>query len=715
MKNNELALTHEEYMEILHEIQNQPQWRSIADKEADYADGNQLDSELLQRQKELGIPPAIEDLISPTLLSIQGYETNTRTDWRLTSGDGEHGQEVADALNYKLNQAERLSRADRACSDAFRSQIAVGIGWVEVAREQNPLKFPYTCRYIHRNEIHWDMLSTCPDLSDARWLRRQRWIHYDKIRLAFPDFNETILNEMLNGYEDVEIDGGNSTGLSNSWGVRFSTIKEEHFYNRHTKEVCISELWYKRWVKTTFLKSPTGKVVEYNAGNPNHDILISSNKVEVITANIPKMRRSYWIGDKCLLDTETPYPHQNFPYVLFIGFREDLTGIPYGLVRGMKYAQDSLNSANAKLRWGMSVVRTERTKGAVDMTDAQLRRQVARPDADIVLNREHMALAGSRFEVHRDYQLSQQHYQMLNDNRNTIRSVSGISQSFLGGGGATSGYQEAQRIEQSNQSLARLMDNFKDARTQIGELLLSLLIEDMGDRQQEIVIPPDTINEKRTIALNIPMIDEQTGLQFVENSITQTRLKVALEDVPQTQSYRSQQLTALSEAVKSLPPEYQTIALPYMINLMDMPYKDRIIEELNKVKQEQQAQQSPEMALKEREVAIKEKIADARIKALDAQAVQIGVQSAYAAMQSGATIAQMPQVAPIADEVMKSAGYTSPNPQGDDPNYPQPEPMPVAENTEQNTNPTYPPAVRRIGLGLMRGVRTRSFDDNTRF
>ena len=31
---------------ILEEIEEQPRWRSIADKEMDYADGNQLDSEL---------------------------------------------------------------------------------------------------------------------------------------------------------------------------------------------------------------------------------------------------------------------------------------------------------------------------------------------------------------------------------------------------------------------------------------------------------------------------------------------------------------------------------------------------------------------------------------------------------------------------------------------------------------------------------------------
>lgn len=721
-------LTLEEYKEILNEIQEQPDWRAIADKEADYADGNQLDGELLQKQRELGIPPAVEDLISPTILSVQGYEANIRTDWRLTSDDGESGQDVADALNFKLNQAERKSKADRACSDAFRGQIVTGIGWVEVARESNPFTFDYRCSFVHRNEIHWDMTARENDLSDARWLRRQRWIHKDKIASIFPDFAKDLSDYIGNGYyADVFIDGGHSTALGNAWGVRFPTISEEHWFNRSLNEVCVSELWYRRYAKITVLKSATGKIVEYNENSPYHNALLASGNVKAIVANVPKMRRAFWVGDKCLVDTPTPYPHDNFPYVLFVGFREDLTGIPYGLVRGMKYAQDNLNSVNSKLRWGLSVVRTERTKGAVDMTDAQLRQQIARPNADIVLNREHMALQGARFEIFRDYQLNNQHYQMLNDSRDTIQRVSGISQSFMGGGSATSGYQEQQRIEQSNQSLARLIDNFRDARTQIGELLLSLIIEDMGNRQSEITIPSNSIEEKRTIALNVPSYDE-FGYRYLTNSVSQTRLKVALEEVPQSQSFRSQQLNALSEALKSLPNEYQTVALPYMVNLMDMPYKDRIIEDLNSVKAQQAKANQPEIEMKERELAVKEKLADARIKALDAQAVQIGVQAAYAAMQSGATIAQMPQVAPIADEVMKSAGYTTPNPVGDDPNYPQPETkFGESQNSEQlavgneelsdaqNTNPTYPPTVRQSGLGLMRGIRTRSFDDNTRF
>ncbi len=77
------------------------------------------------------------------------------------------------------------------------------------------------------------------------------------------------------------------------------------------------------------------------------------------------------------------------------------------------------------------------------MTDEQLRRQVARPDADIVLDAAHMARPGARFDVKRDYELSQQHFQLISDNRAAIEQVSNITSGFQGKkGNATSGKQE---------------------------------------------------------------------------------------------------------------------------------------------------------------------------------------------------------------------------------------------------------------------------------
>lgn len=747
-------LSKEEYDEIFEEIENQPRWRAIADKESDYADGNQLDSELLKRQQELGIPPAVEDLIGPALLSIQGYEATIRTDWRVTPNGDPGGQDVADAINFKLNQAERESKADRACSAAFKSQITCGIGWVEVARDSDPFKFPYRCKTIHRNEIHWDMKATEPDLSDARWLRRQRWLSPERIALVFPDKKDLILAAGRHGSqwwqdETLTFEGGDGTGLENAWNEgRSWTMQEDRWYNPRSKELCVAELWYRRWVRVPVIKTPNGRVVEFDEDNLQHAIAVASGTAEVTQATIARVRRAYWLGPHKLHDGPTPYVHRHFPYVPFFGFIEDATGIPYGYVRSMKYAQDSLNSGLSKLRWGMSVVRAERTKGAVAMTDSQFRKQIARPDADIVLDAAHMQQPGARFEIKRDYQLTDQHYQMLNDNRASIERVSNITAGFTGRSGtATSGLQEQTQVEQSNQSLASIMDNFREARSQVGELLMSMIIRDIGEKQTEVVIEGDAITADRTVTLNAPETDPATGVAYLSNDINRTRLMVSLEDVPSTNSYRSQQLQALTEAIKPLPAEYLSAAIPFLTQLMDVPFKRDLVEAFRAVGQtptpeqiEEQTQQAIQDALakagnelKERELQIKERKADSEVKNLDAKAVQVGVQAAFAAMQAGAQIAQMPMIAPIADTIMQGAGYQRPNPMGHDPDFPTPQQAAATDirnpyvqgegaqlgseqiaelaQVNQNTSPQFPP-VPSDGQSAMQGIETADTADN---
>ncbi|OLU22964.1 hypothetical protein BVH03_22200 [Pseudomonas sp. PA15(2017)] len=742
---DELALTLDEYSEIMHEIEEQPKWRSTADKEMDYADGNQLDSDLLARQRALGIPPAVEDLIGPALLSIQGYEAETRTDWRVTPDGEVGGQDVADALNYRLNQAERHSKADAACSDAFRPQISIGLGWVEVSRESDPFKFPYRCGSVHRNEIHWDFSAQERDLSDARWVRRQRWLRPDRIARVFPDHKELIMAVGRHGsswWMDDPIgnhDGGASTGLHNAWAeARAWSVQEERWYNPTSKEVCLAEVWYRRWVDVGVITAPDGRVVEYDESNIAHQVALASGMSQYSRAVVARVRRSYWLGPHRLHDGPTPYSHRHIPYVPFWGFREDSTNVPYGYVRGMIYPQDSLNSGISKLRWGMASVRTERTKGAVDMTDAQFRQQVARVDADIVLDPVAMAKPGARFEVHRDFQLNQQQFQMMQDNRSAIQRVSAVTTGFMGKEGtATSGRQEQMQIEQSNQSLGRVMDNFRAGRMMVGEILLSMIVEDLGDKPHEIVIEGDAVREDRVVVINKPEQDP-AGYTYLSNDLQRTRLKVALEDVPSTNSYRGQQLSALSEAVKSLPPQYQAAVLPFLVSLMDVPFRRDVVEAIRAASQQESPEQIEQRIKKEvqdalarsgteakmREIDIKERKSDAEIEQIRAQSVQLGVQAAYAAMQAGVQVAQMPMIAPVADEIMKGAGYV--RKAGDDPDFPTAEATAAMNikspyiqgqgaddltQVRENTSPAHPPVPAEPGTG-MQGIETARTEDN---
>lgn len=745
-------MTREEYLAILYEIEQQPlNWRATADKEMDYADGNQLDSQLLQAMAKLGIPPAMENLIGPAIEAIQGYEVATRRDWRVMASGQPGGRDVADAISYRLNQAERTSKADKACSEAFRTQIAVGIGWVEVSRSNDPFADPYRCKGVHRNDIHWDMSSGSADPAEWRYLRRQRWLRPERLLPIFPKHADLIRAYGRDGaswwaLSSMEQFGGAATGLRTAWDeARAWTIQENRYFNATTKEVCIAEVWYRRWVDAGILESPDGRKVEYDIRNDAHNAALASGLAKYSRAVVSRIRRGYWLGPHLLADEPTPYTHRHYPYVPFFGFLEDSTGVPYGYVRDLIFQQDTLNSGTAKLRWGMSAVRTERTKGAVAMTDAQLRAQVGRLDADIVLDAQHMAMPGARFEVIRDFQLSEHQLQLLDNARQAIQRVSPAASGAMSGrrGTATSGIQEQTQVEQANQGLARMMSNFSDGRTMIGEMEMSMIVEDMGKEEQTVIIEGDAIKPDRTVVINKTETDG-AGYTYLSNDVQRTRLMVELEDVPSSAGYRSQQLNAMSEAVKSLPPQYQAAALPFLVSLMNVPFQRDLVDAIRaagaaetpeQIEQRIKNEVRDAMAragndLKAREVALKERIGEAEIKKIVGEAVQTGVQAAFSAMQAGAQVAMNPAIAPIADAIMMSSGYQRPSPAGVDPNFPVPPAgtMPPAQpalsapvvavepDVRQNTSPAFPPVPQEAmptepGSG-MSGIETPTPADN---
>jgi len=733
------ALTVDEYREIHEEIDNQPrEWRPIADREMDYAEGNQLKTELIEAQRKLGIPVAKENLIGAALEGIRGYEESTRTDWKVTANGQPGGQDVADAISFKLNEAEGNSKADDACGKAFYPQIGVGLGWVEVSKGDDPFGYPYQCLPVNRNEIHWDWSSELDDMTDARWLRRQRWMHASRLARVFPEHSELIkrFGKAGTGWwgsysgEDV---GGQSTGLNRAWDVaREWTIQEDRWHNPHNKEVCATELWYRRWVDVVVLKSPDGRVVEYDEANPAHVHAVANKLVEFRRAVVARVRRSYWLGPHVLFDGPTPYSHRYFPYAPFWGFREENTRVPFGYIRNMLDQQDTLNAGNARLRWGMSAYRVTRTKGAVAMEDEQFRRTVGRLDADIVLDPAQMAQQGAVFKVERDFQMNQQQLDMLANARAAIERVNPAAAGAFSGrrGTATSGVQEQTQVEQANQSLAHMMGNFRRGRTLVGEMLMAMIVQDLGDKPHTVVIEGDAVTEDRTVVINKPEVDPENGYTYLSNDLQRTRLMVGLEDVPSSPTYRGQQLNVLSEVAKSMPPQFQAVVLPMMASLMDMPFKRQLVQAL----QQAGAQESPEQVeqriqqavqdalakagndLKARELDMKERLTEAQIRKVVADAVQSGIAGTFAAMQAGEKIAMNPLIAPIGDIVMKQAGWRAPDPVGQDPNIPAPEQAQMVQDPgglPGDTDPLTPQAPMQPqspAIGAGQGIETLRAD-----
>ena len=575
------GLSWEQFSRITQEISEQPEWRRGADKAADYYDGNQLDAETLAELDEKGMAPLITNLIKPTVDVVLGMEAKTRSDWRVIA-DADEYQDVAEALSARLHEVERETRADRACSDAYAGQIKSGLGWVEVSRESDPFRYPYRCKFVHRRELFWDWLAQEPDLSDARYVVRKRWFDLDVVQLHFPKHKEALSAAMGRWEGNWLMAASENTDLANAFDQqRSSGIADLEWQNPSRGRICLMECWYRTHVKGRILRLPDERAVEYDPQNPMHQAVIESGMLVPESAIYARMNLSIWAGPLKLYDGRSDRPRM--PYVPFWGYREDLTGVPYGLIRSMVSPQDEFNARRRKL---MNILSGKRVIADSDALDTRVNAfsdvlaEVARPDSVIVLNPQRRN--ANAFEVQTDLGLGKEQELVMAQAQQLIQDVAGVYQAQLGkDSNATSGIAIQSLVEQGTTTLAEINDNYRYARRQTGEMIVNLIREDLTGRPVTIVVGEG--RKKRPIQLNVPAQDPVSGLPVLANDVAKSAVKVALEDTPSTPAYRAQQLQLLTQVIQAMPPQAQALMAPTFVEMSELPNRQTMADQMRKL------------------------------------------------------------------------------------------------------------------------------------
>lgn len=114
------------------------------------------------------------------------------------------------------------------------------------------------------------------------------------------------------------------------------------------------------------------------------------------------------------------------------------------------------------------------------------------------------------------------------------------------------------------------------------------------------------------------------------------------------------------------------------------PKFDALVSQIETLTSQLEQKEDPNLTL------AKIKKLEADVDKVKAESIETIVKAVYASMQAGQVVATMPQVAPVADEILAGAGYQDMG--GEDPNIPQPmgvEVPPPDINT--NTSPMNPP------------------------
>lgn len=699
---------------FLGEIRDEPRWRREADKAADYYDGLQLESEVLARMQDRGIAPLSRNLIGPTVDVVLGMEAKNRRDWKV-SGDTDGDQDVADVLNLSIKRAERSSGADRACSDAYAGQIKAGLHWVEVSRNPDPFGYRYRVRAVHRRDIHWDWRAGEPDLADARYLVRRKWFDTDVVEALFPD-RRAIIALASNGWAnwDPALWGDNALALAQSFDdeCRFS-IEALEWRDTQRSRLCLYEVWYRTWETGPVLQLPNGLVIEYDAKNVRHVTAVARGLVTPYLAPMVKVRLAWWIGPHLLADVPSPYPHNSFPYVPFWGYREDRTAVPYGLVRRMMSPQDEVNARLTKMDWLLTAKRIIMDDDALSLTMTldQLVDEAGRADAVLLTNPNRLNRTRDSFRVEADRELSQQQFNVLKDAQEAVQNTGGVYQAMLGkvDSSADSGIAIASLVEQGATTLAEINDNYRYGRQKVGELLLSLVKQDLA-RSGEQTFEVERQGRKVPVIIN-QLLKDPNGITYKSNDIAATKARMELTEVLDTPSYRAQQLKELREMTKGLPEEIQLAVADLIFQASDLKQRHEIADRISQVTGFGAKQDDPatiaanDAKKKQQELEVQrltlevEKLA-AQVDKLRAETATKNVEGQYSAVQAANTLAMNPGAAPLADSMLKSGGYKD---HDAPPIVPTPEAGVVGLPMPTNTNPMTP---ANPGVGLAAGIET---------
>ena len=573
---------------MLNEIAKQPVWRDEAQMAAAYYDGKQLSPEVMAALKERGQAPLVFNLVGPTIDAVLGIEAKTRTNW-IVRPDDDASVDVAEALNEKLNEESRISLADRACADTYAAQVKTGLGWVEVNRNTDPYDAPYRVNYVSRNEISWDWHAKRPDLRDSRYLVRERWLDEDRALLAFPG-HDHLIRMAVNGWRSW--DGTWTDGkehqmveLLHAYSESQETVlDEETWFDWERRRVRVFEVWYRAYERGVVLKLSDGRVIPYNKGNPLHQIALAHRTAKPITGVFPKMRLSYFMGCHRIIDIPSPLPHDNFPYVPFWGFREDGTGIPYGLVRRMMSPQDEVNARRSKMMWLLSAKRVIMDKDATTMDIEEVTDEVQRPDGVITLNPNRQHRDQHSFKIEQDFQLASQQFEIMVEAQRMIQDTAGVYSALMGkqDGGADSGVAIASLVEQGSTTLAELNDNYRFGRRLVGEHLLALINEDIGRNEMEVAVGTQKPEKTKMISLNSPGTDS-FGNKTINNDVYRSKTQVALDDIQATAGYRAQISNRLFELAATLPDDVKVAVLDIVVDSTDIPQREEMVKRIRKV------------------------------------------------------------------------------------------------------------------------------------
>lgn len=304
---------------------HQHEWKNDAYEDFAFRDGQQWDSEdvaILEQQKR---PVVTFNRCSPIIESIVGHEVGNRQEVRYfprTMGDRAANEVYTEGARWVRQECD----AEDEESEAYKDSITCGMGWTEyrVEYDEEP-DGKIVIERVSPLEMKWDPSSRKQNLVDANWILREKWMDVDEARERWPE--KDIL---LDGVQEEDRTFLDEHDATESWKYE----NDQRWYDKTEKKVRVIQFQERE-------REDYYRVMDPQTGQP---VDLSPERFEALEfeGDYVKLRR--WVYKQCFIAGRTMVeegkpPIDGFSFFPITGKRDEVKGIWYGIMRGMKDPQ----------------------------------------------------------------------------------------------------------------------------------------------------------------------------------------------------------------------------------------------------------------------------------------------------------------------------------------------------------------------------------------
>ncbi len=615
--------------------------------DADYYDGLQWDPEDAAVLRDRGQQPLVYNEIAPMVDWLIGTERRSRVDWRVLPR-AEDDVDLADIKTKVLKYVSDVNRCTFVRSRAFADAIKVGVGWVDDGVRDDPTADPVFSRYESWRNILWDSAAYEPDLADARYIFRWRWVDEDIALAMFPDRADKIREAA----EDAPFHRAGDELDEDAWQTPYDVGADTRRGTIHAsgtgasidakrRRVRLIECQYRKPVVARFVGDGPLRGALFDARDAVLADTVARQRATIIDRITMRVHCAVFVEAALLALVPSAYRHNRFSLTPIWCYRRSRDRLPYGVVRRVRDVQNDLNKRASKALFLLNTNQIIADEGATDDWN-NLRDEADRPDGVLVKK------PGKELLLRRDSEAANGQLQMMALSATAIQKSAGVSDENLGRQtNAVSGEAIKARQLQGSVVTTEPFDNLRLATQEQGAKQLSLVEQFYTD--EKVIRLVGARGAIEWVTVNQPEVQPDGQVRWL-NDLTQSMADFVVSEQDYAGTLRQVMFESLNQLATRLPPEVSLRLLTIAMDFSDLPNRDEIVQQIRKITgdrddqepetpeeaqalQQQQAMQAEaiEMQREQARTALAEQ--QAKVREINARAAKLEVEAA--ALASG--------------------------------------------------------------------------------